>query len=704
MNSHALRVLEYDRVREILASYAMSPLGKALAGALEPGGDAATIERRLREADEMRRLTAIARVPLRGFKDVATSIRTLAEGGRPAEPELLWDTVELLRGAVALREVLKREPDEFPELAALGEGIADVPELREAIERSIDTEGDVRDDATPRLAELRAELRRKRESIRERITRRLAEPKLQRALQAEGIKFKNDRYLLPVRAEHRQAVPGVIRDRSQSGATLYIEPEDLVVEGDALLALIDDERAEVRRILWELTRAVLAAEATLRAVQEAVAHVDLTCAKARFAADYRLTTPALTDPDEAFDLVLRDARHPYLMWLARGRAESGDGSSGEGRAAIDRVHEEVVPLDISLGNGRRLLVVTGPNTGGKTVALKTIGLCVLMGVSGVPVPAAEGSRIPMISDLFADIGDEQSIEQSLSTFSSHLTHIREILATGDARALVLLDELGAGTDPIEGAALATSLLEWFDRSSWHGVITTHLGSLKEFAFRCDGAENASMQFDPVSLKPTFRMVVGLPGVSHALEIARRLGVPGEIVDEAQSAIDRVQGPSREVIEKMEHTHRRMERERRRMERLRRRAQGERRAAESEREEARAERDAWRKEAELLADDVIRSARGKIVPLLEKLKSVPKQHRAVVDELRWVVELLLAETPLGERREAFVRSLKKEDEVFVPKFGEKCKVRKVNKTNRIVTVLLNGIPTEVGFDDVSWVET
>ena len=699
MNSHALRVLEFDSVREVVSAYAVTPLGKSAFAVLDPLGDPQAVEIRLAEAREMGELTEIARIPLAGFKDVATSVRTLAEGGRPSEPDLLYDVLLLLRGGVSLRETLSREPDEFPALYRLAAQLVDYPELREEIEHAIDPRDGVRDDATPRLRDVRRELRRLRESIRERIHKKAADSRLQRALQTEGIKFKNDRYMLSVKAEFRQTVPGVIRDRSHSGSTLYIEPEDLVLDGDALLGLIDDELDEVRKILWELTRKVLKVESGLRALQDIVSQIDQAYAKAAYAKAFKLVYPEIVrrQSGEPFELRLTEARHPYLMWLHRNvRRDIHD-------IALEEVHSKVVPLDVTLGSPHRLLIVTGPNTGGKTVALKTIGLCMVMALSGIPVPAVDTPRIPWISNLFADIGDEQSIEQNLSTFSSHLTNLVEILRDGDSDSFVLLDELGAGTDPLEGAALATALLQWFKDQGWAAVITTHLSSLKEFAFLNDEVENASMEFDPQTLEPTFRMITGVPGRSHALEIARRLGVSEEVVGPAEERVHASQAPTREVIEKMVESRRRMDKEHRRMQRLRQRAQGERRAAEAEREEAELERQALRREADALCEETVRDAKERLLPVVRQLQNVPKSLVPVVEELRCLIELLLTATPLGKRREEFARSLKKEDLVYVPKFRESCKVRKINKTERVVTVLLNGIPTAVSFDDVSWVD-
>ena len=700
MNSHALRVLEYDRIREILTAYSATPLARAFFSSLQPCTEAEEARTLLAEAREMRELIEIARVPLAGFSDVARLVRKVAEGGQPADADLLYSVLELLRGARALSETLSREPETHPGLSRLASRFEDLPDLRSELEGAIDPREGLRDDASPKLAALRHEIRQLRESLRDRIQRKRSEDhRVQKALQSEGIKLKNDRYLLAVKAEFRSALRGVIRDRSASGSTLYVEPQELVLDGDHLLEILDDERAEAQRLLWELTRQVLAEEDRLGVLQDLVARVDVAHAKACYARAFSLSFPEIVSvgPDAALELELCEARHPYLLWLQRDTTRDLREVQGEG------VFDAVVPLDIRLGDPYRLLIITGPNTGGKTVVLKTVGLSVLMALSGVPLSAAAGARIPMVSDLFADIGDEQSIEQNLSTFSSHLTHMVEIFRDADSRSLVFLDELGAGTDPLEGGALAIATLNQFLRLGWHAVITTHLTNLKEFAFANADVENAAMEFDAESLRPTFRLRTGLPGRSHALDIARRIGVPDGIVEEAESRVSEVQAPTEELIEQMVHSHRRLEKERRRMQSLRRRAQGERRAAEVERAEAELVHEVRRREAEEVADETVRHARESLHPILKKLKNVPKHLQPVIEELNWTVDLLLTSTPLGQRREQFARSLKKEDEVYVPKFRERCRVRKIHKGERVVTVLLNGIPTEVGFDDISWVE-
>jgi DNA mismatch repair protein MutS2 len=432
----------------------------------------------------------------------------------------------------------------------------------------------------------------------------------------------------------------------------------------------------------------------LKADQKALGWIDFTHAKARFADAFGLVAPAI-DGDGILDL--KEARHPYLLWLAR------DTSRDPYDVDLESVRSRVVPIDVRLGQNFRVLVVTGPNTGGKTVALKTVGLNVLMALAGIPVAAAPESRVAWFRNVFADIGDEQSIEQSLSTFSSHLSQVIQVLREADEDSLILLDEVGSGTDPLEGAALGRALLGRFLERGWRAIITTHIGSLKELAYEQDGIENAAMEFDAKTLRPTYRLFLGIPGSSNALAIARRMGLQEEIVAAAEVEIAKVQAPTREIISRMERSKRLAEKERRRAERVRRRAQGDARVYRERLEEVESRRTAAESEAQMIVDETVRKARETLSPLIDHLKNVPKTHRPLVDTLAEEVDRLLVSTPLGERREAYARSLKKEDWVYIPKFRERAKVRKIDKGHRKLTVLLNGIPMEVGFDDISWIE-
>ncbi|HVR75439.1 MAG TPA: hypothetical protein VMT52_13980 [Planctomycetota bacterium] len=691
---HALRVLEYERIREVLASYAVSALGKACAREMAPLRDPAEIRRRLAETEQMRAFLRLERLPLAGLRDLVGELDQATGQGRPAEPEFLWRVVDLLRAGLFIRAALTRHASALPDLAALGSSMEDLPALREAILAKIDPRLGVRDDATEKLGSIRASIQTARTELRQRAGRMLGDTRLRAAFQSEGLTVKDDRYLLPVKAEYRSWIPGPVRDRSQSGSTLYVEPEGITMEGDRLIDLVDAERDEVQRVLWELTRDVLAAKPILVSLEGKLGWVDFTQAKASHAEAFGLSSVEINE-DGILDLI--DARHPYLLWLARDvRRDIRD-------VDLEAVKSRVVPSSVRLGEGFRILVVTGPNTGGKTVVLKAVGLNVLLALSGVPVAAAPGSRVPCAWNVFADIGDEQSIEQSLSTFSSHLKQVIEVLRHADERSLILLDELGSGTDPLEGAALGRALLDKFLERRWSAIITTHIGSLKELAYSREGIENAAMEFDGGTLRPTYRLLMGVPGSSNALAIARRIGLDADVLEAAGREIAALNEPTRDIVTRMERSRRRVEKERRRAERVRRRVQDDAREYAERLRDVEGLRAAVGAEAQILVDRSLRDTRARMEPLVESLKNVPKTHRAIVDKLAEEVDLLLVGAPLGAKREEFARSLKKEDEVYVPKFREKAKVKKIDKGGRTVTVLLNGIATEIGFDDVSWLE-
>ncbi|MFP6738958.1 MAG: hypothetical protein VCD34_09480 [Planctomycetota bacterium] len=690
---HAIETLEYARMREIISAYAESTLGRGLAGELLPCTDGDELRRMHAETRELTELLESTRLPLAGLSDVCSGIEDDDSGGRPLEPEHLYRVVDLLRSGLGVREAFTADAQRYPALFSLAEGVEDLPGLREEIPKIIDLHDGVRSEASEKLSGLRLEITTLQEKLRFGATALLKRPDLRKCFQSEGVTLKNDRYLLPVKAEYRSWMKGPVRDRSQSGSTLYIEPEEIVQGGDSLLSLLDSERDEVLRILWDLTRKVRDERVVLRRLQKALAWVDFTAAKASYAAAFGLISPGISDEGV---LDLRQARHPYLMWLSR------DMGRDFREIDLDSIHARVVPLDLHLGDPAGILIVTGPNTGGKTVALKTVGLNVLLALSGVPVSAASAA-IPVYTDLFVDIGDEQSIEQNLSTFSGHLRQLVEILRGATGKSLILLDELGSGTDPLEGAALGTAILDYFRTNDWKAIITTHLGSMKKYAFLHEGVENAAMEFDTESLKPTYRLLMGIPGNSNALAIARRLGVSEEVIVAAEEEISRVEEPTRELISRMEKSSRGVEKERRRAESVRLEVQQDKAEYSRKLAEIDIRRDFLEQEADLEIDRVMRQAREALKPIVDKLKNVPQTHKPMVDELATEVELLLIGTPLGRKREEFARSLRKGDEVRVPKLRGRGKVRKINKSERVLTVVLDGIPTEVGFDDISWIE-
>jgi DNA mismatch repair protein MutS2 len=501
----ALVTLEYPAIRALLAERSSFAPGRELAETLTPVTD-------VREADRLQDETAAARDLLRaqpsagigGARDIRDALRRARLGGS-LEPLQLIEIADTIHAA----EKLFADVHPYPPLAAKARFARPPRDVAEAIEHAIAGTGEVLDRASPRLGSLRAALRAAQARLQQRLDGLLRSPDLSRALQEQLITQRGGRYVVPVKAEMRGAVKGIVHDQSASGATVFIEPLEILEANNALREAELAESAEVRRVLHELSRRVERAGEDLDSVTTALAALDLLLAKAELAAHLECERPAL-DAHGILDLV--GARHPLLV-------ERGTG---------------VVPIDVRLGSDFRALVITGPNTGGKTVTLRTIGLLVLMSASGLQIPASRGSRVPVVRRVFADIGDEQSIAQSLSTFSSHLRNVVATLAEAERDDLALLDELGAGTDPDEGAALAMAVLETLLERGVLVAATTHYPELKAFALNTPGVSNASVEFDAESLRPTYRLHIGLPGSSNAFAIASRLGLDNTVLARAES--------------------------------------------------------------------------------------------------------------------------------------------------------------------------
>lgn len=501
----ALVTLEYPAIRALLAERSSFAPGRELAEALTPVSD-------VREAERLQDETAAARSLLRaqpsagigGARDVRDALRRARLGGT-LDPQQLIEIADTVRAA----EKLFSDVRPYPPLAAKARFARPPRDIADAIEHAVAATGEVLDRASPRLGSLRAALRAAQARLQQRLDGLLRSPDLARALQEQLVTQRGGRYVVPVKAEMRGAVKGIVHDQSASGATVFIEPLEILEANNALREAELAESAEVQRVLEELSRRVERAGEDLDAVTTALAALDLLLAKAELADHLECERPVL-DSNGVLDLV--GARHPLLV-------ERGTG---------------VVPIDVRLGSDFRVLVITGPNTGGKTVTLRTMGLLVLMGASGLQIPASRGSRVPVVRRVFADIGDEQSIAQSLSTFSSHLRNVVATLAEAERDDLALLDELGAGTDPDEGAALAMAVLETLLERGVLVAATTHYPELKAFALNTPGVSNASVEFDAVSLRPTYRVHVGLPGASNAFAIAARLGLDKAVLTRAES--------------------------------------------------------------------------------------------------------------------------------------------------------------------------
>ncbi|HSO01671.1 MAG TPA: hypothetical protein VLS46_04035, partial [Gaiellaceae bacterium] len=502
-----LRALEFAAVTERLAALTAFEPSRELARELRPVGDAAHVALLQDQTDEaVRLLDDQAQASIGGARDVRQALERAARGGRLAASELLelaatLDATE--RFAARLRTW------SGPHLAALRDELDPAPELAARIGRSVDEAGEVLDSASPELAAIRKRLRTAQDRVRERLNAMLRSSAMAGVIGEPIVTVRAGRYVIPIRAEAKGRVKGIVHDQSSSGATLFVEPLTVVELNNTWTEATLAEQAEEERILEALSRDVEARADALRASLQALARADLWLARARLGEQMDAVRPSIAD--DAAELL--SARHPLL---------------GEG----------AVPIDLRLGDrfGYRALVVTGPNTGGKTVSLKTLGLLSLMHQAGLRVPAASGARLPVFTRVMADIGDEQSIAQSLSTFSSHLRNVVRFVAAAGPSTLVLLDEVGAGTDPAEGSALAMAIVARLLDAGAMVAATTHYAELKTFATEHPGVSNAAVEFDVTTLRPTYRLTIGLPGKSQAFAIAERLGLPVDILADARQRI------------------------------------------------------------------------------------------------------------------------------------------------------------------------
>lgn len=627
MDAHTLEILEFDKVRELLAGHASSSLGKDLARQIEPSTNLERIRAEQALVTEMVVVLVQGQAPpLGGLHDVRLLARRSAIGSMlPAEQ--LLEVAETLNCTGAMYRYRMKLGDQFQGLIALLAPIEDLGPVAKTIAGCIDSRGHVLDMASLELGRIRRQLTELEERVQVRIKKLLRDPELRKALRYPHATISGDHYVLPVAINYRHKVPGLVHRTSSTGETVFIEPAAVANLGAERVLLKGEEDKEIKRILRRLSGEVGRVARPLGLAIETMARLDLITAKARFSRTFNMSPPALSGDQR---LWLCQARHPLLEHIFRQPPPAGSplspqgveveppspsasppreergGQTGveDGEPALSSPSQRsVVPIDVRLGHGFRLLVITGPNTGGKTVTLKTTGLLCLMAQAGMHIPAAQGSIVPVFQQILADIGDEQSLEQSLSTFSSHVSHIAGILRQANAHSLVLLDELGAGTDPTEGAALGRAILDQLDHLGCLAMVTTHLGDLKTYAFANEQAENAAVEFDVETLRPTYHLHIGQFGMSNALKIARRLQLPRALLRRAQRYLRRKQrrAPELSQLQKM-----REEAEQARAEALR--AQHE---AQHQKQEYLEKMAQLQRQAE--ADEALRAARARLQP-------------------------------------------------------------------------------------------
>jgi len=590
----SLNILELPAVLEMLAAEAVSESAKERARALRPSSNIYEVLDRLKETTDAKALMAVNGNPsFYGIKDVSGSLSRAERGGMLTTRELL-DIAAVLRAA---RTVKAYSAAEGTSLEGLFASLRGNKYLEESITNSISSEDEIADSASSELAAIRRQIRAANARVREALQRIISSPSYSKALQEPIITIRSDRYVVPVKAEYKNAVPGLVHDVSASGATLFIEPMQAVEANNEIRELRAKEEKEIERILMALSAEAAAQKEPISSDFAILVELDLIFAKAKLSYKLDCSEPEVA---ERGGVVLRRARHPLLP---KGTA---------------------VPIDIALGKNYDTLVITGPNTGGKTVSLKTLGLLCLMAQCGLHLPAGDGSRVCVFSKIMADIGDEQSIEQSLSTFSAHMVNIVQILQEAGEDTLLLFDELGAGTDPVEGAALAIAIIEYARARGAIVAATTHYAELKIYATATPGVMNASCEFDVETLRPTYRLITGIPGKSNAFAISERLGLPKAIIEDAKKRIDKGSADFEKVLSQLEERRQQMEKEQLEINRLLLKAREDERKAAEYRKYIEEEKEKVAKIARREADSILEEARRAAEEVIRELGRLRKE--------------------------------------------------------------------------------
>lgn len=589
--------LELHKILEMLSDRASNETTKAMARELEPITDFDLAKKELTKTSDAFTLACkFGTPPFYNFKNISEQLNRAENGGRLTLKEIL-DVGYMLRQSREITEWYKQCSETETSLSYLFGSIIPEKSFEKRIEMSILSEEELADTASDELANIRRKIVRSGAKVREHLDKMLKSSSVQKSLQENLITIRDGRYVLPVKAEHKNNVDGLVHDTSSSGATLFIEPMAVVEENNNIRVLKGLEQEEIDRIIKELSRECGRIAKQLISNTAVIAELNLYFSKANLGADMKGSIPEISSDGGVF---LKKARHPLLD------------------------SKTAVPITISIGGDYQALIITGPNTGGKTVALKTVGLLTAMAMCGMMIPADDGSSVTIFKHVLADIGDEQSIEQSLSTFSAHITKVAEIIRTADSNSLVLLDELGSGTDPVEGAALAVSIIENLKSKGAKLMVTTHYQELKMYALQNDNVENASCEFDVATLRPTYRLIVGTPGKSNAFAISSRLGIDRDILDYAEELVSTENKRFEDIIEQLENTRRELEEKLSEAEKMKLSAEHDRDEAAKKLKIIEDTRDAELEKARNQAMRIVESVQNKSDELLDELAELRKQ--------------------------------------------------------------------------------
>lgn len=685
MKQRDLRRLEFDKVLNRLANHTRSQIGKELVESHAPSKNIIEIRRWQAETTEGKELLRLdPAFDIGGWNDVREEVKR-ASREIVLEPNELESIGKTISAAKRIKKFFAEKQSLYPLLSQISLGLGYFNELEKQITKAILPGGEIADNASPDLSSIRRRLTSGRLQIKERLDKIVRSPDYQKYLQDSLVTIREGRYVIPVKQEYRSMISGIVHDQSASGATIFIEPMAVVEASNEVRRLEAEERQEIFKILTALTKSVAAHSNELAYTLETLGQLDFIMARARYSDQLNAWAPKIS---EEYKLNIQKGRHPLLAG-------------------------EVVPISTHLGIDFQTLVITGPNTGGKTVTLKTVGLLVLMAQAGLHIPAGEGTIIGVLNNVFADIGDEQSIEQSLSTFSSHMTNIVNVLNIAVEGSLVLLDELGAGTDPAEGSAIAQAVLEYLHEAGALTIATTHYSELKNFAYSREGVENASVEFDPVTLKPTYKLLIGKPGRSNAFEIASRLGLSNSIVEKAKSFMTTEQLEVAQILNELEIA--------------RHQAATEQIAAEKLRLEAQILKDRYLKEEEKLnnrrqeiieksrseAREIVRKAKYEAEEIIKQLKQAmaeesERNRERLIHNARQKIKSIQGKYAYREKKVPrggmqVPDKVEPGMEVYVPRFGQNGVVLEVAGDNKDVLVQVGMIKVKLSSGDLSVIE-
>lgn len=681
LNDKILQTLEYRKILNTLTQYTQTSMGSARAEQLMPETDLEAVKDLLAATDQAYTVDRLKGNPsFRGITDINDALKRARIGGT-LNPHELLATSNTIHGSRRIKRFIAaiHEDEKIEILYNLSDLISEQKPLEDAIRLCIDDAAEVLDSASAELSQIRRELRGGEVRIREKLESMIRSQSVAKMLQDQLITIRGDRFVIPVKAEYRSHFGGIVHDQSGSGATLFIEPESIVAMNNKLRETRMREEREIEVILQKLTAQVGEQAELLSIDLDLIGQLDFIFAKARLAHVMKASLPRMNDRGY---IKLRKGRHPLIP------------------------ADQVVPLDVELGNSYTSIIVTGPNTGGKTVTLKTIGLLNLMAMSGLFIPAEEGSQMCVFDAIYADIGDEQSIEQSLSTFSSHMTNIIRILSQMTPKSLVLLDEVGAGTDPAEGSALAISILEHIHRMGCRMIATTHYSELKAYAYERKGVINASMEFDINTLSPTYRLLVGVPGRSNAFAIAERLGLPGSILEFARGEVKEEDQRVEHMIASLEENRHTAEVEREKAEQVRKEMEELRLRHQHELQKLEEQKDKLVDKARAEARQIVDKARSEAEEIISDLRKIAQEEGASVKEHKLIAarkrldeaEPQQGKKTGGQRSGKQQRSIEPGDEVRVYSLNQKGHVVEMSGSKEAV-VQLGIMKMKVALDDL-----